>query len=38
MIGIKKLLNTIDMVKECEEADKVDVVVRSLQAEAFDEY
>uniref|UniRef100_A0A915AY58 Vesicle-fusing ATPase n=1 Tax=Parascaris univalens TaxID=6257 RepID=A0A915AY58_PARUN len=38
LIGIKKLLNTIDMVKECEESDKVDVVVHSLQAEAFDEY
>ncbi|VDK38367.1 unnamed protein product [Gongylonema pulchrum] len=35
-IGIKKLLNVIDMVRECEPEDRVSVVVQSLMSETFD--
>ncbi|MFH4983066.1 hypothetical protein AB6A40_009775 [Gnathostoma spinigerum] len=32
-IGIKKLLNVIDLAKECEGSDRVDVLVRTLRSE-----
>ncbi|KAL3997673.1 ATPase associated with various cellular activities (AAA) family protein [Acanthocheilonema viteae] len=34
-IGIKKLLNVIDMARECEPVDRVSVVVQSLMSETF---
>ncbi|EJD74014.1 CBR-NSF-1 protein [Loa loa] len=34
-IGIKKLLNVVDMARECEPVDRVSVVVQSLMSETF---
>ncbi|VDK72438.1 unnamed protein product, partial [Onchocerca ochengi] len=34
-IGIKKLLNVIDMARECEPVDRVSVIVQSLMSETF---
>ncbi|MCP9264364.1 Vesicle-fusing ATPase [Dirofilaria immitis] len=34
-IGIKKLLNVVDMARECEPVDRVSVIVQSLMSETF---